>query len=363
MNKKEFISDKQCFYLVLFELFGVLTLFLPGLLSRKVSQDSPVSLTLGFAFCAIYAWILYLFKRKYHNELLQVTKKKSLFIELLVFLFFVQSVMLAVFALNITWEIVQMFLLPDFGRFIIMFVFFLVSVYALQNGIRSRAKMAELCGKIFFIIFIFIFIFSLKKIDLNQYEAIFISSPKQIVSGAYDVFVLLEIIVFSMFAIDFSQSEDKYPSILKKSIFASFVIALVFLLVLMGTFGVDYVGKMQYPAIRLLRNITNSSSFISRLDVLMIWIWLVSLFYFLCGSMNYANMLLESVLEGSSGKKMKYALYIVIFLVAMLFGNVTNSYYIYRNYMVYIGTPLTILSLIIALFLPVKKEKDLESVG
>jgi len=364
MNKEEMISEKQCFYLITFELFGLLTLFLPSFLSRKLSQDAPVGLTIGFLFAAIFALLLSMFYRKYQNEFLSAKKKNSFLTDVLIFLFFIQTILLSIFALNITWEIVQMFLLPTLNRFLILIPFFAVSVFALEKGLVPRAKMAEFCGKIFIFVLGFIFIFSLKKIDLNQYEAIFISSPKRIAIGSYDVFIILETLIFSLFAVKFSKSKDKYGSTLRKSIIACYILTVLLLLVLMGTFGVDYIGQMEYPAIRLLRNLTKSSSFLSRLDVLMIWIWLVSLFYFFCGSMNYAHLLLKSVLEESSGKYMNYVLYVVIFALAWIFGNVSNSFYIYRNYMFYIGTPFTVVALLLAIVLPKKeKENELESVG
>ena len=65
-------------------------------------------------------------------------------------------------------------------------------------------------------------------------------------------------------------------------------------------------------------------------------------------------MLLASVLEGDTKKPVNMVLFTAVFLIAWIFGNMQNSYYIYRNYMYYIGTPLII---VVMLFLIVVKGK------
>lgn len=121
------------------------------------------------------------------------------------------------------------------------------------------------------------------------------------------------------------------------------------LTVLMGTFGVDYIAVMDFPAIRLLRNLTQNGGFLSRMDVLMTGIWLFSLFFFASGGIQYSRLLLKSVMEESVSESLNIILIVVIFVVTIIFGNMQNSYYIYRSYMYYIGTPAIVLTLIILL--------------
>ncbi len=356
----EKISSKQLFYLLTLELFCLITLFLPEFLSNRLAQDAPVGLVLGFVFACAFGFILILFWRKYSLSFLQNKGNGGIMMDAMVFLLFIQTVLITVFVLNITWEIVQMFLLPEVDRFVILIVFYLVCVFASSKKMEVRARMAEFCGRFFAVLFIILLAFSVKKIDLNQYETLFMNSPVKLISGGYEVFLLFESLIFSLFAATFLNKKTDYSNALKKSLLCSVLFGLAMLLVLMGSFGVNYIGVMDYPAIRLLRNITKGGGFLSRMDVLMIGVWLFSLFFFVSGGLQYAGMLLSSVLDDNTKKSVNIVLFTVIFLIAWIFGNMQNSYYIYRNYMYFIGTPLILVVLIILLL---KKSKDTQGVN
>lgn len=346
----EKINEKQCVYLLILELFGIITLLLPGLLSRNLSQDAPVGLVIGFLMAAVFTCILYGFNKNYGNQFLTAKKKSNFLIESVSFMFFIQTLLLTALGLNMTGEIVQIFLLPELNKFLIILPFLGLCIYALSKNIASRARMALFFGRIFIFLFIFILFSSVGRIDMNQYEAIFIAPAKDILLGGYEVFIILESVIFSLFAVTVSNKKEHYKKTVKIGLIVNFVIAMFILIVLIGVFGVDYMGAVDYPAISVLKNLLNSG-FISRLDVSLIGIWIVSLFYFVCGGMNYCHMLLQSVLEENSGRYLNYVVYAVIFGIAWLFGNVKNSYYIYRFYMFYIGTPLTIVILLVLILL------------
>lgn len=356
MKNSDAVSENQLFYVVTIELFCLISLFLPGFLSGDLKQDSIIGLIVGFGFACIFAWLLSMFCARYGNVFLKADKKSGVIMDIFRFILFIQTILITVFVLNITWEIVQMFLLPDVNKTVILVSFYMVCIFASLKDISVRARAAEFCGRFFALLLVILLILSLRKIDLNQYEMLLLQPVGKIINGGYEVFLLFESIVFSLFAAS-ALNKKSYAKAVKKSLYFSIIFGIIMLTVLMGTFGVDYIAVMDFPAIRLLRNLTQNGGFLSRMDVLMTGIWLFSLFFFASGGIQYSRLLLKSVMEESASESLNIVLIVVIFVVTIIFGNMQNSYYIYRSYMYYIGTPAIVLTLIILL---IKKDRGLK---
>ena len=120
MKNSDAVSENQLFYVVTIELFCLISLFLPGFLSGDLKQDSIIGLIVGFGFACIFAWLLSMFCARYGNVFLKADKKSGVIMDIFRFILFIQTILITVFVLNITWEIVQMFLLPDVNKTVIL---------------------------------------------------------------------------------------------------------------------------------------------------------------------------------------------------------------------------------------------------
>lgn len=343
------ITSRQLFYLTTLELFSVLSLFLPELLSATLAQDAPVGLCLGLVLGLVFALLLGLFFRKNGELLAGDGSREPLCISALRFLFLIQCLLSTVFVLNVTGELVQTFLLPRVSGLIIRAAFFLVCVWAALGELEVRGRMAEFWGRFFALLFVGLLLASLGKVDLNQYEALFLQKGERILQGGYDVFLLLEMVIFSLFCGLRLEKRQEYGRVLRKSLWVTGACSLLTLLVLMGTFGVNYLGVMDFPVVRLLRNLTRGGGFLSRMDVLMTGIWIISLFFFVSGGLQYGGELLATLVGQPGRRPAKLTFCGLVFLAALLFGDRRSSYFLYRSYMFYWGTPVLVALLLLSL--------------
>lgn len=87
-----------------------------------------------------------------------------------------------------------------------------------------------------------------------------------------------------------------------------------------------------------------------RLDVLMVTIWIVALFFFVSGSIFYGGKMAGRLFNM---RKERIALVIVTVLIvggSMLIAGGDFAYFVYMNYMKYIGVPLLLLILLLVLW-------------
>lgn len=344
------ITASQMSSLLALELFGLVTLFLPDLLSRQLAQDSLAGLALGVFFGVIYILYAVWFQKHTKGRLWMRDGKRNIFEEGLIIVWFMQCVLLAIFTLNMAVELAQDFLLAESERFTILFTFYLVSIYGAYKGVECRGRMAEWIAIIFWVILALFLLLSIRNVDFNQYESLFLHAPQKIMRGGYDTFILFESVSFGIFAAVSLNRKECFGKAMKRGFAIASVFSFLTLLSLMGTFGGRYLAKMEWPVIRLLRSVVKKGHFFSRMDILLIAIWLVSLFFLVSGALLYGSNLLETALDSRREIYLKPVLFLIIFLLAWLFENAMNSYYVYRNYMFYIGTPLIIILMFCAVF-------------
>jgi spore germination protein KB len=179
---------------------------------------------------------------------------------------------------------------------VIIGVFIAVAFAVITNGITTIGRCAELMGPLIVVMFISIYILSFSNLDYNFLLPIAVdNSPLKLIKGALN---MMELYGDSYLIVMIYGFLDKQKGVIPR-IYIGFGLAMCFILLtiifILLTFGPGMAAKMQYPLYELVRYI-EVGEFLQRIEVVMIGMWIFSVFvklgfYLFCISYGTAQWL------------------------------------------------------------------------
>ena len=318
---------RQLFRLYAFNLLGVGTLILPTVLA-PLGKFAFVSIIIGTFF-------LYIFMLMTLNVREGLRKSK-------IFNLWYGSFEIAQAAF-LTWvftRLVKENLVENEGDWLIMLLIVLVGAYAISGGVRARARVYEVLFWAVIISLAIMFAFAAKDIKFDYWQIKDTAGIKEILIGAYLIFIS-GTSIFNLYFLEDADRKDKLAAVSKAIVLSMGILAVTYA-ILLGSFGKFALLKMNFPVVELMGNVQFKGAFFKRADALMLGDWFFTLFALLNMSMCYGAKSLED-LRGRKCKRWHIIITAALtFGVALLFeyGGLDVNRYIWC--LTKVGVPLLI---------------------
>lgn len=345
------ISARQFKRLLTLELFGVTTVLLPGILCETVKRDGITALLGGMVLVFCFGILLKSIAKASGRSLQEAMKKKSrVLYEVFLFVMLIQMLLMGIWVLTVAAELSRDILMQGTDIRMVIVTFAVVSTRGAIKGMESRGRMAEVLYLFVLLPFLALLTAAAGKVNLDLMPPVLSESPKIILGGSYEVFIVFQGVMLGFFALPYLKKQQFFWKNVRRSVLLNVLFCLLLLGIAIGIFGINGAAAQRWLAVNLMTTPDFPGGLVERLDVLMVTIWIVSLYFFVSGTILHGGKMADRLFRA---KREQTGILIVAALViagAILVGNREYSYYVYLNYMKYIGVPLVLFVLLLVLF-------------
>ena len=326
------LSKYQLFALMFIFEVGSTTLFALGI---DAKQDAwiviLVALLIGLVFIWIYTELQNAFPGKNYVEIIISILGEKIGIPLAL-LYAVYWLWPAARNLREFGELINTTLLTETPLIVILFIFILLSLYALLKGLEVFARTSEIIMPliIFSIIGLFILIFLSVDINFKNLKPVLSEGIKPVLKAAYpnvSLFPFGEIFIFSMY---WCYADEK--KIIRKTTMLAAILAGVFLSISLimdiTVLGVKYTSISTIPLLQTIK-LVNVGKIITHIDTLGILLIFLGGFYKMSLFLNGVVLVLVTVF-----KIKNYNFTLVLFSFFLLWvAIVFEPSYVYHRWM------------------------------
>jgi len=326
------LSKYQLFALMFIFEVGSTTLFALGI---DAKQDAwiviLVALLIGLVFIWIYTELQNAFPGKNYVEIIISILGEKIGIPLAL-LYAVYWLWPAARNLREFGELINTTLLTETPLIVILFIFILLSLYALLKGLEVFARTSEIIMTliIFSIIGLFILIFLSVDINFKNLKPVLSEGIKPVLKAAYpnvSLFPFGEIFIFSMY---WCYADEK--KIIRKTTMLAAILAGVFLSISLimdiTVLGVKYTSISTIPLLQTIK-LVNVGKIITHIDTLGILLIFLGGFYKMSLFLNGVVLVLVTVF-----KIKNYNFTLVLFSFFLLWvAIVFEPSYVYHRWM------------------------------
>lgn len=361
-SNNERVSLRQFKRLLTLELFGVTTVLLPGILCKNVQRDGVTALAGGVLFTFLYALLLKAAAKRAGRSLQKTLKqKRTIYYEIFLIIMIVQMVLMGIWVLTLASEMSRDILLQGMDLRIVILTFAFVCVLGAFKGMECRGRMAEVLYLFILLPFLILLFLAARKMNPDAIQPIITEPAKTIAMGSYEVFIVFQGVTLGLFALPYLKNQKDFWKGIRQSIWLNGLFCLLLLVAAIGIFGINGAASQNWLAVNLMTTPEFPGGLMERMDVLMVTIWIVSLFFFVSGSIFYGGKMAGRLLGLKRERTGLWILTVLIVAGSMVMGGREYAYYVYMTYMKYIGVPL-LLILLLGICLGMKPKKAVAGV-
>lgn len=351
-SQNEKISLRQLKRLIVFDLFGVLAMIAPFVISGQTGYDGLgaflFAALLLFLYLLLFFFYLKQIKEPYMDYIRIHLGKCITFIFGLLYIikFFVTLVMLTKIFINL----INTTILPDYSAISIGIPFLIVAGYLAYQGIEVRARYAEVLYFIVLIPIVALYLFTLKDIEIANLTPVFQTETAQIFHAGFLFFLLfnqLEMLLFIKTNISPKNPQSKVENGILSYTSQGFFIILLFC-ILTFTLTVGLLGEKAsysslWSAASIFQLVKFPWSLLNRQDSIIISLWLLTVFSSLSGFLYYITHIIKNMVHHKNGNVYLPILVMLAFLCSVVPMDIRHCYDNFIKYMMYIGLPQSIL--------------------
>ncbi|MDF2660012.1 MAG: spore germination protein [Paenibacillus sp.] len=284
MNQRK-ITARQLKHLVTLFTVGSSALFIPLSISSQAKQDAWISIMLGMAFSLglikLYTVISRLAPGCTIGEMNRKWLGKWLGSAVNVLYIFTALATGAASLISYLGNFIITQIIEDTPATVIHILFTLVVLMGMQLGLGTLARASEVMYPAFFILFVALIVMVLPNMKLEHLQPAFASGVKPVLSGTLDYvsFSSMPLVFFMMIfpgLVDATRQEAVkalYIGSLKGGAYL-----LIITVVCISVLGLENTLQQVYPSYALAKKI-NIANFLTRIEVIMATLWIISLFY------------------------------------------------------------------------------------
>lgn len=349
-SENQKISERQMTRLLIFDMCGISTLLLPGLLGKMLGTDGIFAILLGAVPVYLFTFLPELLQEnrntgnvsstrnvsntsnisnigKSYPEILK--KQGNGFIRILMLaVYAVEGILLAGYGLFLLSDLMVSELLKDSSFVLAAVLLVLLCGYGIWQGIEGRARVYEILFWFVFLPLILMLVLATKDVNTIYWTPVMMHSWGSFLKGTAVVVLLYGTLAFVLFLQPYLVQNVRVGRTCRKSLCVTVIFNAVIYLITLGIFGSGMLPKMKYPAITLMSMIKLPGGFFERQDAFMVAIWFFTIYAFVNTGMFYASDLLKAVwqkerhrkADGKSEEKWVIPLVMVLtFTVTLLF--------------------------------------------
>lgn len=278
-------------------VIGVGILTLPRTIASDIeASDGWINIVTGGVMAMIFAWLLAKlatrFPRMTFFEYTSniVTRPVSYVLTLLMSIYFLLFVSYEICSVGI---IAKQYLFKVTPVEVITFVFLLVLIYATSGSSIGIIRLNVLFFPIVFFIVIFVLIFTIRLIEKENLQPVFISEMSSILTGIkQSVFSFLgfEIILFYTTLMKRPQDAPKAALI---GLAIPIILYTVIYLFTIGVFSSFGTKNLVFPTIELAKEVELPGAFLERVDSIFFTVWIMTIFNTASMAYDFSVMLIR----------------------------------------------------------------------
>lgn len=308
--------------LLIFDMCGISTLLLPGLLGKMLGTDGVFAILLGAVPVYLFTFLPELLQEKRKNsntrngsntsnisnigksypEILK--KQGNGFIRIFVLVVYtVEGILLAGYGLFLLSDLMVSELLKDSSFVLAAVLLMLLCGYGIWQGIEGRARVYEILFWFVFLPLILMLLLATKDVNTIYWTPVMVHSWGNFVKGTAAVVLLYGTMAFVLFLQPYLAENVRVGRTCRKSLCVTVIFNAAIYLITLGIFGSGMLPKMKYPAITLMSMIKLPGGFFERQDAFMVAIWFFTIYAFINTGMFYASDLLKAVWQKEGRQK------------------------------------------------------------
>jgi len=317
----EQVSESEFMIALPSVLFGVAILSLPRDIALvTLFSDGWVSILLAgiiFTFIAILGTKLAaLFPEKSFLSYTSFLVTKPVAI-VLTFINIFFTIFLSAYSIRSVAYISQQYLFDHTPMEVLALTFLLVVIYAVSGSRAGLFRLNVLFLPIILFTFLFVGLFNIKWIELENYLPMFQSSVMDYLKGITKSFGALTGFGIMLFYVVFI----KKPKHLTKKVVIGMSIPIVFyvmiFLVTIGIYGNLVTGNLEHPTIALAKRIDIPGGIFERVDAVVFTIWIMAIFNTAAILLDISILLLSSIFKKMKKRMLTFILSPIIYYIAM----------------------------------------------
>lgn len=318
MNNKQTIGTTELIFFVmsiclaLFPAFGTATVINYG------KNTCFISVIIGsiIGFIPLFM-ILYLAKFTTNKNILEVNDEKFKFFgKLMNFLYLIGIIFIG---FCISWQVINFtisHLLTRTSYYVVGIVLFSVMSYAIAKGNEVILRSNLILTMLGSILFIFIVIFLIPKVKMDNFLPVINVSNSSIISTSLIVPTFMVYPLISILCIKKDEVNDK--SKYNKSIIKGYVLAVItiitFMIFIIGIYGSSMASLFTFPEYYIFKKI-RAFDFISRIENIAAALIYISFFGNMASLMNFTKTCVKKAFNLKNVKMINLATYILSIIV------------------------------------------------
>lgn len=335
-SENQKISERQMARLLIFDMCGISTLLLPGLLGKMLGTDGIFAILLGAVPVYLFTFLPELLQKNSNAGNLRnisntvesypdiLKKQQNGFIRILMLaVYAVEGILLAGYGLFLLSDLMVSELLKDSSFVLAAVLLVLLCGYGIWQGIEGRARVYEILFWFVFLPLILMLLLATKDVNTIYWTPVMMHSLGSFLKGTAVVVLLYGTLAFVLFLQPYLANDVRVGRTCRKSLCVTVIFSAAIYLITLGIFGSGMLPKMKYPAITLMSMIKLPGGFFERQDAFMVAIWFFTIYAFINTGMFYASDLLKAVCQkGKQQNKEKLIIPLVMvltFAVTLLF--------------------------------------------
>lgn len=347
------ISERQAFRLLTYDLLGLSTLILPGVLARTAGRDGIFGIAIGTAAAILYLRMLCALQKDCALDFPAYLEQRlgRVWGKLVQAGFLLYLLLLAGYTAYLFADAVLMSLLREESFYLVLCLLLILVFYGLWGGLEGRARIYELLFWVLLIPLFLMLFFSLDEIRTDYWIPVFTAGAGSIAEGGYYVFSVLAVIMLILFLGNRVKEKEGLFRLGKRAVLLTAGIHAALYLILLGIFGERALGSMEYPAVTLMSTVRISGLFLRRTDAFMFAVWFFTLYALLTSCIFYSGEIVLQLLAKKAGQvyggKREKAAYVAAILLTGATAVVCYRSLEWMERLVwllcYVGTPFLVL--------------------
>ncbi|MEG0385226.1 MAG: endospore germination permease [Solibacillus sp.] len=363
------INSYQFLILVTFFTMGTSILIIPSFLAEGAKQAAWIVAILGTLIGLVVIWLFCLLAQWFPNlTFVQMTEKilGKWLGKAISLLFVIMSFLYAATLIYYSGVFLNIHLMPNTPMLALNILLIIVIIIGVRLGLETIARSAEIFILFFFVLFIFLVLFILPQVKLENIQPIFEVGPKAILKTTLplievtSVNAVVILLIFPAFINNIKQAKKAFY--LGYLIGGFVIITLTFLCI--AVLGPNSTAAEFHPSYELAKRI-NVANFIQRIEVMMAGLWIIAL-YIKATIYFYAAVFgLAQILNMKEYKPLTIPLGVVVVVLSLvMYPSVVYQQHwnatigIFYSYAIGIGIPLLLIMVNALRKTHLKKEKS-----
>lgn len=358
-SNKVKISSRQLGILLVVTIIGVGILTLPRDVSEVGGTDGWILIIIAGILSILESLIIHGLSMRFPNQTIieysreLVGSSVSILIGIIIALYYL---IFSAFGARIFGEVVKTFLLPRTPIEMIMVTLLLVVAYLVRNDLEGIVRFYELAIIIMFVPYFLALFTGITDLDFTNLLPIFQTPFKTLFQGSFQIIFSYIGIETIFLLIPFVSDQKNIKKTLLISISSVIFIYLISIVFVVATFGVDTIKDLIWPLMGYMKSIEIPGGFIEQLEGVIMATWVFISYTTLSTTYFLSAFTLSRVTKTKEHSFFVTALLPVIYVLAVLPGNVAQLYHWLGIFSMYAGT-LVIIVIPLFLFLVAKVRK------